>query len=186
MNHRYLFGAAAVTTALLGLAVACSESSSSSSSSSGGAAPTPDAQGGVADAGFIPEDPPGDPPDAGKDAAKDAAKDTGAPKDGSADSATNTDAGSLAPCTFNRECPSTERCECNNGDCACRVGARGTGQNGVTSCEAGNDCESSLCVEGQGGAYYCSGECDAAADCKSKLPVCSNIAFIGKICVRQS
>jgi len=178
MKHRYWLGAALVASGLFVLVAACTDTASSStSSSSGGIEQAGDAQVVGADVGFIPEDPPVETQDAGKDAA--------VLKDSGTDAPSTGDAGSLAPCTFNRECPSTERCECENGDCACRAGTRGTGQSGVTPCATGNDCASSLCVEGQGGTFYCSGECDSAADCKSKLPVCSSIAFIGKICVRQ-
>ena len=48
----------------------------------------------------------------------------------------------------------------------------------------GNDCESSLCVEGTDG-YYCSGPCTQAADCGPALPLCEDIALLGPICVRM-
>ncbi len=93
--------------------------------------------------------------------------------------------GSHAVCTFNRDCPSTERCACDEATgCFCETGARGTGVNGVDACASSNDCASSVCVQGQGGAYVCSGECASNADCGGKLPLCSDIAFVGKICVR--
>lgn len=93
--------------------------------------------------------------------------------------------GSLAPCTFNSDCPAAERCECDEtAGCFCRTGARGTGVSGVDPCDGGNQCASSLCVEGNGG-YYCSGPCTSPSDCGPRLPLCSDIAFIGQICVRN-
>jgi hypothetical protein len=92
-----------------------------------------------------------------------------------------------APCAFNRECNAALRCECSeNAGCECKPGARGTGKNGIDPCLDGNACASSLCVEGPPDAgSFCSDECDASTDCTGKLPVCSNIAFVGKICIRQ-
>lgn len=92
---------------------------------------------------------------------------------------------SEAPCTFNRECPAHERCECADGDCACRIGARGEGRSGVDACQDGNDCESSLCVEDAEGTFTCSGECEDEGDCGPRLPVCADIAFLGRVCVRD-
>jgi hypothetical protein len=93
--------------------------------------------------------------------------------------------GSHTVCAFNRECPASERCACDVATgCFCETGPRGTGVNGVDACASGNDCASSVCVEGPGGAYVCSGECTGNADCGGKLPLCSDIAFVGKICVR--
>lgn len=95
------------------------------------------------------------------------------------------DGGSGASCTFNSDCPCSERCECDESTgCFCLTGPRGTGKSGIDSCDGGNQCESSLCVEGWGG-FYCSGSCATAAECGPKLPLCTNVAFIGKICVRQ-
>lgn len=92
-----------------------------------------------------------------------------------------------APCTFNRDCQIALRCECDlDAGCACSPGPRGTGQNGIDRCDSGNECASSVCVEGPAGVYYCSGECVTAADCRGALPVCSDIAFVGRICVRES
>lgn len=89
-------------------------------------------------------------------------------------------------CTFNADCPAAERCECSVAKgCFCKIGARGTGKSGLDICKDGNDCETALCVEGPGGAYYCSGPCKSAADCAGKLPLCSNIAFVGQICIRD-
>jgi hypothetical protein len=92
-----------------------------------------------------------------------------------------------APCNFNRDCNLALRCECDlDAGCACASGARGNGKNGVDKCDGGNDCASSLCVEGPAGVYYCSGECLTAADCRGALPVCTDIAFVGRICVRDA
>lgn len=90
-----------------------------------------------------------------------------------------------ADCSFNRDCQSALRCECAQGTCACKTGARGTGQNGIDGCDSGNDCASAVCLEGPGGAFLCSDECKTAADCPPKLPLCEDIAFVGRICVRQ-
>lgn len=89
-------------------------------------------------------------------------------------------------CVFNHDCQLALRCECN-GSCACQPGARGTGQNGIDTCDAGEQCASSLCVEGpgDGGVYYCSDECGSNADCTGMLPKCTSVSFIGKICVRN-
>jgi hypothetical protein len=95
------------------------------------------------------------------------------------------DGGSRFSCTFNRECPCDERCDCDiNTGCFCLTGPRGTGKSGIDSCDGGNQCESSLCVEGNG-SYYCSGECTTTAQCASKLPICADVAFIGRICIRN-
>lgn len=89
-------------------------------------------------------------------------------------------------CTFNTDCPTGERCECDEQTgCFCKVGARGTGKSGVDPCKSGDDCETALCNEGTDGSFYCSGPCESDSDCQSKLPICSNIAFLGKVCIRK-
>jgi hypothetical protein len=90
-------------------------------------------------------------------------------------------------CVFNHDCQLALRCECDNGLCTCEPGARGTGKNGVDTCDAGEDCTSSLCVEGpgDGGVHYCSDECETSADCTGMLPKCTSISFLGKVCVRN-
>lgn len=106
---------------------------------------------------------------------------------GAADDA-GVDAGpdSEAPCAFNRECRDAERCECDELDgCFCRVGPRGTGQNGVDACTTGNDCASSLCVEDAVGGFTCSDECVDDGDCADKLPICADVAFVGRVCIRD-
>jgi hypothetical protein len=92
-----------------------------------------------------------------------------------------------AECAFNRDCHAALRCECTEATgCACKPGARGTGQNGVTPCSDGNACASSVCTEGPpDSGSFCSDECKTSADCKGKLPLCSDIAFVGRICIRQ-
>ena len=93
-----------------------------------------------------------------------------------------------AECAFNRDCHVTLRCECTeSAGCACKPGARGTGQNGVSACSDGNACASSVCTEGPpDSGSFCSDECKTSADCAGKLPVCSDIAFVGRICIRQA
>lgn len=91
-----------------------------------------------------------------------------------------------APCSFNRDCHSALRCDCDlDAGCACAPGPRGSGRAGADRCDGGNDCASSVCVEGPGGVYYCSGECVTAADCAGALPLCSDVAFVGRICIRD-
>lgn len=134
---------------------------------------TSDADGGTADAADLPETD----SDAGADAA-----------DVSADAAAVDAQSTNKNCTFNADCIASERCECTeSAGCFCKVGARGTGKAGIDTCTDGNDCESALCLEGPKyqKSYYCSGPCSSAADCTKMLPVCSNIAFVGKICIRD-
>ncbi|QRK12924.1 hypothetical protein JQX13_24575 [Archangium violaceum] len=139
----------------------------------------PDASSG----GSVPVDG-GDVPDGG---APDASMDAGEPADGGGNvpDAGIPGGGSRLACTFNSECPVDERCECDESEgCMCLTGRRGAGRPGMDACTSGNDCESSLCVEGWGG-YYCSGQCYTDTDCGPQLPICSSIAFIGNICIRQ-
>ncbi|MEO7110294.1 MAG: hypothetical protein ABI183_07660, partial [Polyangiaceae bacterium] len=83
-------------------------------------------------------------------------------------------------------CPASQRCECSEATgCDCEDGARGTGKNGIDSCTTGDDCASSLCVEGPSGTNVCSDQCTDAAGCTGSLPLCDAIAGIGMICVRQ-
>jgi hypothetical protein len=94
-------------------------------------------------------------------------------------------------CSFNRECPADQRCACSETDgCACADGARGTGRSGVDTCTSGDDCASSLCIESNetqagGGVFYCSDECATHDDCTGALPVCMDIVYVGRVCVRD-
>jgi len=112
------------------------------------------------------------------------AKDSGT--SGSMDAAFDA-TGSNAVCSFNKDCPSAERCECDEATgCFCHIGVRGTGKNGIDTCVTGNDCASALCVEGPtNGTFYCSDECMNAGQCTGMLPKCTNIALVGMICVRN-
>jgi hypothetical protein len=89
-------------------------------------------------------------------------------------------------CTFNADCGRDLRCACTDGTCVCESGPRGCGASGVDECIDGNDCVTSLCVEGQGGAFFCSGLCATDDDCGPALPVCADIAFVGRICIREA
>jgi hypothetical protein len=91
-----------------------------------------------------------------------------------------------AMCSFNRDCHAALRCECDvSAGCACKVGARGTGRNGVDACTSGNACASSVCVEGPPDAgSFCSDECATSSQCAGVLPLCSDVAFVGRICIR--
>jgi hypothetical protein len=176
-RFRILF-ALTIASASAALAIAACSSSDGGggvSAAGDGAAPAEDAPS-RPDSYAPPADARSDAPaDAGKDATPDVvAKDANGPGEAG------------ATCSFNRDCNAALRCECDevNG-CACKPGARGTGQNGIDKCDSGNQCASSLCVEGPAGVYYCSDECASAAECTGALPVCANIAFVGKICIRQ-
>jgi hypothetical protein len=89
-------------------------------------------------------------------------------------------------CSFNRECNAALRCECTeSAGCACKAGVRGTGRNGIDPCNDGNACASAVCVEGPpDSGSFCSDECATSNDCKGQLPLCSTIAFVGRICIR--
>lgn len=88
-----------------------------------------------------------------------------------------------ASCSFNRECLASERCECSESNgCRCATGPRGAGALGA-SCTNGNDCASSLCVEGPMG-FVCSDECSSNAQCSGVLPRCVSVATLGMICAR--
>jgi len=93
-----------------------------------------------------------------------------------------------ATCSFNRDCHLALRCECDETTgCACKTGTRGTGKNGVDPCASGNDCASSVCVEGPpDSGSFCSDECKTSNDCTGVLPLCSDIAFVGRICIRTA
>lgn len=93
-----------------------------------------------------------------------------------------------ATCSFNRDCRAALRCECDvTAGCGCRPGARGTGKNGIDACTSGNACASSVCVEGPPDAgSFCSDECQTSSECMGMLPLCSDIAFVGRICVRTA
>ena len=108
--------------------------------------------------------------------------------DGSAPTIIDGPGGAGAECAFNRDCHAALRCECTEGTgCACKPGARGTGQNGVTPCSDGNACASSVCTGGPpDSGSFCSDECKTSADCADQLPICSDIAFVGRICIRQA
>ncbi|MDB4942234.1 MAG: hypothetical protein JWP97_1768 [Labilithrix sp.] len=141
-----------------------------SSSDGGASGPAADAAVDAPDAAVADARDDGDVPDAG---GKDA---NGAGGDGDA-------------CTFDRDCAAALRCECSEADgCACRTGARGTGRNGIDPCpgaDGSNACASALCVEGPDGAgSFCSDECTTNADCTGQLPVCAEIALVGRVCVR--
>jgi hypothetical protein len=94
-------------------------------------------------------------------------------------------------CSFNHDCKLALRCECDEdapiGEplCACRDGARGTMKLGESPCTDGNDCASSVCLEGPNDVLTCSDECETKDECPANLPLCSDIVGVGKICVRQ-
>jgi len=123
-----------------------------------------------------PADPDADKPptDAGADVKT--AKDANGPGEAGAD------------CSFNRDCQSALRCECDGmTGCACKPGTRGTGQNGVDACDSGNQCASAVCLEGPpDSGFFCTDECTSPADCPTTtLPQCTNVAFVGQVCTRK-
>jgi hypothetical protein len=89
-------------------------------------------------------------------------------------------------CSFNADCGASLRCACD-GDCSCQPGVRGTGRLG-DPCEGGDDCASSVCVEGPdtGTSFLCSDACDDDDDCAGELPVCADVALVGRLCIRQA
>ncbi len=100
------------------------------------------------------------------------------------DAAASSDAAEGAPCALNRECSAAQRCECDEATgCFCTTGPRGAGTLG-DPCTDGNDCASSVCVEGADGAFYCSIAGADASDCADPLPRCVDVSFVGSICVR--
>lgn len=124
--------------------------------------------------------------DAGGVTRSDAGIDGGVVPSGDAGAAVDAGSSGLL-CSFNTDCPEAERCACDEvAGCTCERGPRGTGVLGVDTCTSGDDCESSLCLEGPGDVLYCSGPCDDDADCGGVLPVCADIAFVGRICIRAA
>ncbi len=107
-------------------------------------------------------------------------------KDAAAEDAADDGGAVGTECAFNRECTRAARCECVDGNCACALGPRGTGKIGVDSCTSGNDCESSVCLEGPNDALVCSDECTTNDDCGGSLPQCTDVALLGRICVRAT
>jgi hypothetical protein len=85
-------------------------------------------------------------------------------------------------CSFNDDCQRGLRCECD-GECACKAGTRGVKKAGA-SCVDGNDCASAVCLEGPNDALLCSDECKTANDCPDALPLCQDVAYVGRICTR--
>jgi hypothetical protein len=141
---------------------------------------------GACDSGSAPADAaPADAAPADAPHAVDAAGDAPAPTDAPPGDRIVTGDASNAACTFNADCPDWERCECDETTgCFCRIGPRGTGACGVDPCVDGDDCVTSLCVEGNGGVYYCSCPCTDNGSCGPQLPNCTDIAFLGRVCVR--
>ena len=169
------FSALVIASASLAgiVVIACSEDSTSTAAP--GADASPDRRTGN-DGGIQEEDDAatGDDGSTGGDAGKDAkaARDANGPGEAGTE------------CIFNHDCQLALRCgACDAGYCFCEPGVRGTGKNGVDTCDAGEHCESALCVESDGDDYYCSGECDTNGDCKTALPRCLLIPSFGaKIC----
>lgn len=136
--------------------------------------------------------------DAATDASAEASTDASA-QDANADAESedaSTDAGGDAftadagtvQCAFNRECPANQRCECDEEEgCYCELGARGTGGLG-DPCDNENDCASAVCLEGPegpSGQFLCSIECESEQECGGDLPLCTNVTFVGQICIRE-
>ena len=167
--------------AFLAVALSAACPSTTGSPSPEPSSPEPVDDGGQSDAG---------PSDAGQSDAgqSDGGQGDGGQSDGGQGDGGQSDAGPPgAACSFNRDCRVEERCECDElTGCFCAIGERGEGVLGVTACVDGNDCASSLCLEGPNDALVCSGPCETAEDCQGETPVCADIAFVGRICIRQS
>lgn len=86
-------------------------------------------------------------------------------------------------CSFNADCGEGLRCACD-GACACEAGDRGTGQLN-DACVDGNDCASSVCLDGPPPSTLCTVACVDDDDCGGDLPLCADIAFVGRVCIRQ-
>lgn len=111
--------------------------------------------------------------------------DAAPPKDASPPKDANGPGEAGSTCFFNRDCQLALRCECDV-ECVCKPGARGTGRNGIDRCDSGDQCASSLCVEGPSGEHYCSDECQGPDDCTGALPRCVAIGGLPEpICVRD-
>jgi hypothetical protein len=85
-------------------------------------------------------------------------------------------------CSFNADCGEGLRCACD-GPCACEVGVRGAGRLN-DACTSGNDCASAICLEGPPPSTLCTEACVDADDCGGDLPICADIAFVGRVCIR--
>lgn len=175
MRARAVLVIAAVLASSAATLAACADDDASDGGADGGSPDaTASADGARPDAAGTDSDAP--PADAGSDA-RDAASRRDANGPGTAD----------ASCSFNHDCQLALRCECDEvAGCACQPGARGTGKNGVDTCTDGNDCESAVCLEGPNDVLYCSDECATPSDCGGVLPVCADIAFVGRICIRDA
>jgi hypothetical protein len=172
-----LTACASVSLAMVGVAACTGTSTSSAGDTEGGTLPVRAEGGRVEDDSATGDDA----ADAGTDA-RDAATRDASVRDANGPG----DAGTA--CSFNHDCQLTLRCECDQPTgpfCACKPGARGTGQNGVTPCVDGNACASSVCVEGPPATgSFCSDECETSDDCGGKLPLCKDITLVGRICIR--
>lgn len=152
--------------------VACSDDTTSSSNDEGGTGPSRTEAGRNDEDGATPATDAGD---AGIDAKKDVnVRDAAGPGEAGAE------------CSLNYDCELALRCECDESTgCFCKPGARGTGNNGVDPCTDGNACVSALCIEGPpDSGSFCSDECTTSDDCGGKLPLCQDIAFVGRVCIR--
>jgi hypothetical protein len=180
MRLRFIAALAAASFTFAAIVVACSDETVTST-------PSTTEDGGRRDTGRDDEDGGG-----GTDEDANVPTDGGAKLDAQADAKAARDANGPgeagADCVFNHDCQLALRCECEGFACTCKPGARGTGKNGIDTCDAGEDCTSSLCVEGPGdsGVSYCSDECETNVDCTGMLPKCTAIASLGKICVRNA
>jgi hypothetical protein len=176
---------AAITIAATLVIFACTEEevqTPSSSSSSGGpdAANKPKTDSGNQEEEEEEED------DGGGVKPKDAGADTTIISDAKPPRDANGPGEAGTECAFNRECQLALRCHDNGVSFTCSVGARGMGRLGIDRCDSGDQCASSVCLEGPDGGDFCSDECADPTECAGVLPRCIAVSFFpAKICVRQ-
>lgn len=176
---RVLFLASLIAGATAWLLAACTDETAATPAGGDGGGGGADGSSSRKDGGVRPDDDAdsGEPTNAD---AGDAAKDAKPGKDASGPGEAGTE------CFFNHDCQSALRCDCDEDfNCSCQPGVRGTGQNGIDTCDSGNECASSLCVEGPAGSgFICSDECSSPSDCTGKLPRCLSAGGVS-FCARD-
>lgn len=169
---------ALATVALVRAGIACTTTTTdpAPSSAADGSAPPP-----VPTAPPLP-DPPDDDAALPADAGADATDGEGPTRDAATRDASGPGVEDT-PCSFNDECRLDLRCDEDKGF-VCAPGARGT-VGFAGPCDSSNDCANAVCLEGPDGGFFCSDRCVDEKNCQEPLPLCSNVAFLGKVCIRR-